>query len=555
MQRTDVDHPKLLDLFPEHLDSKRSQSASFLIWYLQNYYRLDPLEAVDAVCDQSNDKGVDGIYVNDHDQTITVFQSKISQKSNTTIGDSSLRTFAGTLGQFANAEKMQNLVDTAGEAQVAKLIKRLDLASKLSSHDLRGEFVANIDIDSNGQQFLDGEPSITFVGKSKLVSSYISDKRNLPVHAEASFDIFGFNYTEYVVDTDRKAVIAPVRATQLIQLQGIEDQSLFAYNVRGPLGRTKINKEIVASIRESSTHKLFPLFHNGITIIAGKLEATGEAITVSDYYVVNGCQSLSALFAERTNLTDDLRILIKIIQLAPASKEASMITAFSNNQNGVRSRDFKANTQPQIRLQNEFKTHYEGKYVYEIKRGEALGDGTVISNETAGLYLMAFDLKLPWGTHRKYEVFEDRHNDLFGRPDVTADRIVMCQVIMEVIQKQLKKLDNQLFAKYVLTQYALLYIVREILERDDMAAEKMAYPETLVRNEGDRELFRQIIEHIVSDIINDLNEELKEAGEDFDYRDKLRDSDWVLSLRKSLVTTYQKLVSRGYIKPFSHLWP
>jgi len=555
MQRTDVDHPKLLDLFPEHLDSKRSQSASFLIWYLQNYYRLDPLEAVDAVCDQSNDKGVDGIYVNDHDQTITVFQSKISQKSNTTIRDSSLRMFAGTLGQFANAEKMQNLVDTAGEAEVAKLIKRLDLASKLSSHDLRGEFVANIDIDSNGQQFLDGEPSITFVGKSKLVSSYISDKRNLPVHAEASFDIFGFNYTEYVVDTDRKAVIAPVRATQLIQLQGIEDQSLFAYNVRGPLGRTKINKEIVASIRESSTHKLFPLFHNGITIIAGKLEATGEAITVSDYYVVNGCQSLSALFAERTNLTDDLRILVKIIQLAPASKEASMITAFSNNQNGVRSRDFKANTQPQIRLQNEFKTHYEGKYVYEIKRGEALGDGTVISNETAGLYLMAFDLKLPWGTHRKYEVFEDRHNDLFGRPNVTADRIVMCQVIMEVIQKQLKKLDNQLFAKYVLTQYALLYIVREILERDDMAAEKMAYPETLVRNEGDRELFRQIIEHIVSDIINDLNEELKEAGEDFDYRDKLRDSDWVLSLRKSLVTTYQKLVSRGYIKPFSHLWP
>jgi len=366
----DVDYPELLRLFPEHIDPKRSESASLLIWYLQNYYRLDPLEAVDAVCDQSNDKGVDGIYVNDHDQTITVFQSKISQKANSTIGDAALRTFAGTLGQFASAEKLQNLVDTAGEAQVAKLIKRLDLASKLSTHDLRGEFIANIDIDSNGQQFLDSETSITFVGKTKLVSSYISDKRDLPVHAEATFDIFGFNYTEYVVDSDRKAVIAPVRAKQLIQLQGIEDQSLFAYNVRGPLGRTKINKEIVASIRDNATHKLFPLFHNGITLIAGKLEATGEAISVSDYYVVNGCQSLSALFAEKANLTDELRILAKFIQMAPASKEASMITAFSNNQNGVRSRDFKANTQPQIRLQNEFKTHYDGDYVYEIKRGE-----------------------------------------------------------------------------------------------------------------------------------------------------------------------------------------
>ncbi|MFB9979192.1 hypothetical protein ACFSQQ_13315 [Mesorhizobium kowhaii] len=101
----DVDYPKLLDLFPEHLDPNRSESASFLIWYLQNYYRLDSLEAVDAVCDQSNDKGVDGIYVNDNDQTITIFQSKISQKSNSTVGDAALKTFAGTLGQFDTIEK------------------------------------------------------------------------------------------------------------------------------------------------------------------------------------------------------------------------------------------------------------------------------------------------------------------------------------------------------------------------------------------------------------------------------------------------------------------
>jgi hypothetical protein len=42
----DLDYPKLLDLFREHLDPKRTESASFLIWYLEHYYRLDPLEAV-----------------------------------------------------------------------------------------------------------------------------------------------------------------------------------------------------------------------------------------------------------------------------------------------------------------------------------------------------------------------------------------------------------------------------------------------------------------------------------------------------------------------------
>src|SRR3546814_13765099 len=109
----DVDYPKLLDLFPEHLDPKRSESASFLIWYLQNYYRLDSLEAVDAVCDQTNDKGIDGIFVNDNDQTITVFQAKISQKSNSKIGDAFIRTFAGTLCQFDSVEKLNNLISGA----------------------------------------------------------------------------------------------------------------------------------------------------------------------------------------------------------------------------------------------------------------------------------------------------------------------------------------------------------------------------------------------------------------------------------------------------------
>jgi hypothetical protein len=50
--KINLDYPAILDLFPQHLDPKRSQSASFLIWYLENYYRLDTQEAVDSVCDQ-----------------------------------------------------------------------------------------------------------------------------------------------------------------------------------------------------------------------------------------------------------------------------------------------------------------------------------------------------------------------------------------------------------------------------------------------------------------------------------------------------------------------
>ena len=191
-----------------------------------------------------------------------VFQSKINQSKETSIGDASLRAFAGTLSQFKDAGTIQNLIASAGNAEVADLAKRLDLANKISTHELMGEFLSNVDLDKNGASFLKSHPNVSFVGKTTLESKYISDERDVAIHAPVTFDIGGFQVTEYAVNTSTKAVIALIRATELIALQGIADQSIFAYNVRGPLGRTQVNKDIVASIRDKKRHKLFPLFHN-----------------------------------------------------------------------------------------------------------------------------------------------------------------------------------------------------------------------------------------------------------------------------------------------------
>jgi hypothetical protein len=153
-----VDYPDLLALFPEYLDPKRSESASFLIWYLENYSRLDPSEAVDAVCDQSGDHGVDGVVVNDNDQTITVYQSRISQSSDSTVGDNALKTFAGTLLQFKDAASVEAMINSAGDARVGSLASSLDLVNKIATHEIRGEFLSNIDIDANGEAFLRARP-------------------------------------------------------------------------------------------------------------------------------------------------------------------------------------------------------------------------------------------------------------------------------------------------------------------------------------------------------------------------------------------------------------
>lgn len=277
MAKPNLLYPDIRNLFQQHLDPKRSESASFLIWYLENYYRLDTQQAIDSVCDQRGDKGVDGVFVNDSDETITIFQATISQK-NTTIGDKSLREFAGTLTQFRDAASVKAVAGAVGNNKLAQLIDRLELETKVGSYKVRGEFLTNIDTDKNGQDFLDVSPNIEFVGKTRLDQTYISDARDIPVHPKATFDVVGLTLSEYAVDANTKALIAPVKATELVKLSGIADQSLFAYNVRGPLGKTGVNKGIVKSIEDAKRHRLFPLFHNGITIIAKKLETTRKRL-------------------------------------------------------------------------------------------------------------------------------------------------------------------------------------------------------------------------------------------------------------------------------------
>lgn len=545
----DLTYPKLLDLFPEFIAKGRSDSAAFLIWYLVNYYRLDPVEAIDAVCDQGGDRGIDGIFVNDNEQTITVFQSKISQKDNSSIGDATLRTFAGALGQFATSDAVDELIAAGGDSQLATMLRRLNMRQKVVTHELKAEFVSNINIDDNGSSFLTTCSAMSVIGKDYLNRSYISNSRELPDNGKATLDILGFDVTEYTVDASTKAIIAPVKAKELVTLGGISDQSLFAYNVRGPLGKTAVNKDIVKSIKNQEKHKLFPLFHNGITIIAGDIERTHETITIGDYYVVNGCQSLSALHNNRTLITDDLRVLAKIIQLNPRSTEAEEITRFSNNQNGVKARDFKSNNPIQIRLQNEFVDHYSGQYAFEIKTGEKLPDGEVITNESAGLMLMAFDIKEPWVTHRKYEVWEEKHSALFARPEVTADRIVLLKVLADLIDGHLENIENELCRKYVLTRYMMIYISRLVFEKE--ASELIANPRHYIRNSSVRHKFSDLASNLIKELTIDLNYEVKSLGDDFDYRGRLRDKKWAEDTSQRVAASRSKDVARGKADVFS----
>ena len=260
---------------------------------------------------------------------------------------------------------------------------------------------------------------------------------------------------------------------------------------------------------------------------------------------------MSELYNNAGAITDQLRVLVKLIKMEANSPLSAIVTTFSNNQNGVKARDFKSDNPLQIRLQNEFNSAYKHKWFYEIRRGEDNKGATTITNEEAGLYLMAFDLHKPWTTHRKYQVFEDEHAALFGRPVVSAHRIVLCHVLMMRISEAMKELKNTLFAKNALTKYVVLYILRLILEEDVIGKEMLEHPEHFRLNPTNQKALQTCIDTILKHVIIDLNAEVEQLGEDFDYRGKLRDEAWGKGLALRVVAQYRKLVSRDRIESLS----
>jgi len=66
--------------------------------------------------------------------------------------------------------------------------------------------------------------------------------------------------------------------------------------------------------------------------------------------------------------------------------------------------------------------------------------------------------------------------------------------------------------------------------------------------------FETCVRRLVADIIVDVNGEVDEIGEEFDYRGKLRDADWIKELAKKVVGYHIKLVQRSRIPSFGNEW-
>ncbi|QUS38277.1 hypothetical protein RPMA_05040 [Tardiphaga alba] len=544
METKDLEYGNLKQLIASYEAKGRSESPAFLNWFLENVYRLDDVAAADAICDEQNDKGIDGIYIDHNEQQIHLFQSKIRQKANGTVGDVSLKNLAGSLTQFQKPESIDALMQGDLNTLLKRLIAKTDLRGLVEvGYEVFGIFVTNELLDQAALDYLKINKSIVVYDRQRIASETIDIDKEGGIAGRFTFDVSYVSPLEYQVGTEAKAYIVPISALQLVKLQGISDGVLFSQNVRFSLGGTPVNKAIATSVQNKAEHKYFPLFHNGIILLCADAQLKEQALTIENYVVVNGAQSLSTLYKNQSSISSDLRMLVKVIALRD-SPLAQKITLNSNNQNAIKPRDLRSNNDIMLRLKKEFEQSKEN-YYFEIKRGENLPSGTtIIANDLAGRMLLAFDLHEPYSCHQLYRIFDDEYADIFGRREVDCYRIIFLRKILDLVEASLPGIKNVPFANYGLTRYFLLHVISVIVDEANKDRAIVANPKKFW---GSKEMiaFYGKVDELLKGLIVDLNYEVAEVGESFDYKADLKSPKSVEEWTGKLVRDYQKDVQRG----------
>jgi len=509
----------------------RVQSSNFLEWFLINYFAIDEDLVSDFICDGSNDKGIDGIYTDDENEILYFFQTKFTQKENSTLGDVDLKNFIASIGQFDSIKSL-NILQSNVNDDLLSLIKLLDLENKIETYEKKALFIINKPQDSNALLYSKTQSILEVYDIQKLEHNYIGIADTTPSN-QLKFNKSEINYLK-----GDDFYLLTVSLKQFISYLGnnIKDSSIFDKNVRYSLGKNnKVATEINKTLKDDSKNII--LFHNGITMISTTTKDEDRFLEFNNCSIVNGCQSTIA-FHNYGTIPDNAEILLKIINTND-SNLINQISRNTNNQNPIQIRDLKSNHKFQEQLKKQFD---EFEISYEIKRGEKQKFPNKISNDNVAQLICAFHLGKPHISTDKTKLFREHYQEIFSY-NITAKYIILIQDIYNSIN--FNNVDLGDIVKHKRVNYFLLYVLGE-LELKEYINENITSMDFNRLQEKIKyraeELYNKSLKQNFAYLINEKNRE-----NSFDYRNYFRNKNDIFSLKDELKRDYDKDKARNII--------
>jgi hypothetical protein len=156
-------------------------------------------------------------------------------------------------------------------------------------------------------------------------------------------------------------------------------KSVFDDNVRDFQGTNNPVNKSIAETLDSTSPDLFSVLNNGVTIVANSIKTSGNNITITDYQIVNGCQTSNVLYEHRNNVgIDEIEIPLRLV-VTDNEEVKSRITVSTNNQTAIKREQLSAMSDFQKNLEHYYTTiEGEGKLYYERRAKQYNSDREVV---------------------------------------------------------------------------------------------------------------------------------------------------------------------------------
>lgn len=159
-------------------------------------------------------------------------------------------------------------------------------------------------------------------------------------------------------------------------------QSIFDDNVRDFQGVANLVNSNINETLNNKTPELFSVLNNGVTIVADSIKTSANTMTISDYQIVNGCQTSNVLYENRNNEgIDEINIPLRLIVTSNEDIK-SQITVSTNNQTAIKKEQLAAMSDFQKNLQHYYASiNGDGKLYYERRAKEYNSDRNIVKRK------------------------------------------------------------------------------------------------------------------------------------------------------------------------------
>lgn len=245
-------------------------------------------------------------------------------------------------------------------------------------------------------------------------------------------------------------------------------KNLFYDNVRDFQGLNPVNKEIQETLKNKDEQLKFPIFNNGITVVAKNINKVGTYFKIKDFQIVNGCQTSHILFNNK-DIIDKTALFVPFKLISSDNQDViNSIIKATNRQTEVKIEAFESLKDFHKKLQSFYDSFpKEDKIYYERRPREY--DTVFPPIERFKIVTLAAQINAvismfwnePHSTHRYYGELLKAYSGKIFQDDHKPDLYYTSSLALIKIDKLLK--NEEIHFKYKKYKYHILTCLRILM--------------------------------------------------------------------------------------------